>query len=139
MPAHALVRCITPGCVAQLSKECMDLLNQIFVIDSSKRISLQGIKDHPWYNEPLSAQYAEGESKIREAQKEVEKYIASRRLSEACSLPPLATTAPPALCPRLLPAASLQLAAPGLWTAVSPLLPAVVCLLAGLYGDQLQA
>lgn len=64
----------------------MDLLNKIFVIDSSKRISLQGIKDHPWYNEPLSAKYAEGEEKIRKSQEEIDQYVASRRLNQACSL-----------------------------------------------------
>lgn len=68
----------------QLSKECMDLLNKIFVIDSSKRISLQGIRDHPWYHMPLPEQYLVGEQKIREGQDKIDDYLASRKISQAC-------------------------------------------------------
>lgn len=35
--------------VEKLSKECMDLLNKIFVIDEKKRITIEQIKLHPWY------------------------------------------------------------------------------------------
>ena len=34
--------------VQQLSRDCMDLLNKIFVVDEKTRISIQGIKEHPW-------------------------------------------------------------------------------------------
>ena len=34
--------------VQQLSRECMDLLNKIFVVAEKTRISIQGIKEHPW-------------------------------------------------------------------------------------------
>lgn len=35
--------------VEKLSKECMDLLNKIFVVDDKKRITIEAIKEHPWY------------------------------------------------------------------------------------------
>lgn len=34
---------------AQLSPECTDLLNKIFVIDEKARITIAQIKEHPWY------------------------------------------------------------------------------------------
>lgn len=68
--------------IENLSKECMDLLNKIFVIDSSKRISLQGIRDHPWYHMPLPEQYLVGEQKIREGQDKIDDYLASRKISQ---------------------------------------------------------
>jgi hypothetical protein len=36
------------GPAAQLSPECKDLLNKIFVIDAKKRISIEQIEKHPW-------------------------------------------------------------------------------------------
>ncbi|KAI9481415.1 MAG: kinase-like domain-containing protein, partial [Benjaminiella poitrasii] len=40
-----------------LGKECLDLLSKIFVVDPSRRITLTGIKAHPWmnkgYEEPI--------------------------------------------------------------------------------------
>ncbi|WIA14928.1 hypothetical protein OEZ85_001641 [Tetradesmus obliquus] len=36
-----------------LSPECRDLLDKIFVADEFKRITLQGIKEHPWYTAEL--------------------------------------------------------------------------------------
>ena len=35
--------------VERLSADCMDLLNKIFVIDEKKRITIEGIKAHPWW------------------------------------------------------------------------------------------
>ncbi|KAK9806506.1 hypothetical protein WJX73_005212 [Symbiochloris irregularis] len=66
-----------------LSKECMDLLNQIFVIDSTKRISLQGIKDHAWYSVPLSEKFKEGEVKILADQANIDKYVNTRQISQS--------------------------------------------------------
>lgn len=39
-----------PGAVflLQLSPECKDLLNRIFVIDAKKRITIEDIERHPW-------------------------------------------------------------------------------------------
>ena len=42
----------------QLTPEVYDLLDKIFVVDSSKRINLAQIKAHPWYNQPLEAKHA---------------------------------------------------------------------------------
>ena len=33
----------------RLSEECADLLRRIFVVDPSQRITLRGIKQHPWF------------------------------------------------------------------------------------------
>jgi hypothetical protein len=38
------------------SKECVDLLNQIFV-KADRRITLQQIMAHPWVTQPLPAEY----------------------------------------------------------------------------------
>ena len=38
--------------VEKLSKECMDLLNRIFVVDDKKRITIEAIKEHPWSAPP---------------------------------------------------------------------------------------
>ena len=35
------------GCRAQLSPECMDLLNKIFVINQHQRITVPSIRAHP--------------------------------------------------------------------------------------------
>ena len=66
----------------------MDLLNKIFVIDEQKRITLKGIREHPWYNTRLDAKYASAFERFSEEQVEKNHYTATRRLSEA-RLPPL--------------------------------------------------
>mmetsp|Transcript_10826 Transcript_10826/g.27788 ORF Transcript_10826/g.27788 Transcript_10826/m.27788 type:complete len:469 (+) Transcript_10826:407-1813(+) len=43
--------------VSQLSIEVKDLLDKIFVVDSTKRIHLDEIKNHPWYKKALPAEY----------------------------------------------------------------------------------
>ena len=68
----------------QLSPECMDLLNKIFVIDELKRITLKGIREHPWYNKPLENKYASAFELFSREQDEKDRYIATRRLSEVC-------------------------------------------------------
>ena len=35
--------------VEKLTPECMDLLNKVFVVDDKKRITIDHIKEHPWY------------------------------------------------------------------------------------------
>jgi serine/threonine-protein kinase SRK2 len=39
---------VHPALLLQLSPECKDLLNKIFVIDAKKRISIEQIERHPW-------------------------------------------------------------------------------------------
>lgn len=41
----------------KLSIEVKDLLDKIFVVDSTKRIHLDEIKNHPWYKKALPAEY----------------------------------------------------------------------------------
>ena len=41
----------------QLSPECKDLLNRIFVIDATKRVTIEQIEAHPWYLKPLPPKY----------------------------------------------------------------------------------
>ena len=68
----------------QLSNECMDLLNKIFVIDELKRITLKGIREHAWYNKPLEAKYRDAFDRFQQEQGEKDHYTATRRLSEVC-------------------------------------------------------
>jgi serine/threonine-protein kinase SRK2 len=44
-----------PRGVQMLTPSVKDLMDKIFVIDSSQRISLKDIQDHPWFNLPLDA------------------------------------------------------------------------------------
>lgn len=49
-PTHP--RLPRPAPLLQLSPECKDLLNKIFVIDAKKRISIEQIEKHPWCAAP---------------------------------------------------------------------------------------
>ncbi|DBA96843.1 hypothetical protein WJX82_009463 [Trebouxia sp. C0006] len=68
--------------VEKLSKECMDLLNRIFVVDDKKRITIEAIKEHPWYNKPLLPKYEAAESNVQLKQQAIEKKIAGRRINQ---------------------------------------------------------
>mmetsp|Transcript_20348 Transcript_20348/g.56393 ORF Transcript_20348/g.56393 Transcript_20348/m.56393 type:complete len:457 (-) Transcript_20348:375-1745(-) len=57
-----------PKGVEQLTPEVNDLLNKIFVVDSSQRINLKDIKAHPWYMQPLEPKYAEALRILEEEQ-----------------------------------------------------------------------
>lgn len=37
----------------KLSSSCEDLIRQMFTIDPTQRVSVAGIKQHPWYSAPL--------------------------------------------------------------------------------------
>ncbi|KAH7439274.1 hypothetical protein KP509_04G053300 [Ceratopteris richardii] len=43
-----------------ISEECNDLLSSIFVTDPAKRITIAGIKDHPWFKKDLPKDWLEG-------------------------------------------------------------------------------
>ena len=64
----------------QLSSECRDLLDRIFVIEEKKRISIQEMKKHPWYNKPLPARLQHAECHLLEEQQRWEAHIANRQL-----------------------------------------------------------
>lgn len=55
--------------VERLTPECVDLLNRIFVVDESKRITIPEIREHPWYLKPLSPKHAAAEARVKELQK----------------------------------------------------------------------
>lgn len=66
--------------INNLSIECKDLLNRIFVIDAEKRIKIEQIERHPWYKKPLPAKYEKALEELREKQKELDK-VQERRMS----------------------------------------------------------
>lgn len=89
----------------QLSPECTDLLNKIFVIDEKQRITIAQIKEHPWYNVPLIPKYAAAEKDIEERQRRVEQYIKQRDLNIVRSSPMFSVSNlyNPCEAPRQLP------------------------------------
>jgi hypothetical protein len=44
----------------KITHECRDLFNKIFVVDPSQRITIAGIKAHPWFLKNLPADYRVG-------------------------------------------------------------------------------
>ena len=86
-----------PACAcAQLTPECTDLLNKIFVIDEKKRITVPEIKEHAWYTRPLLPKYAAAEADIGQRQAQVEAYIKRRDLNIVRTSPNI--TSRPCLC-----------------------------------------
>jgi serine/threonine-protein kinase SRK2 len=37
----------------QLSRECLDLISQVFVANPANRVTLKGLKQHPWFLQNL--------------------------------------------------------------------------------------
>ena len=64
---------------AQLTPECLDLLDKIFVIDEKKRITIEQIVAHPWYNMPLPEEFAAAEAEVVDCQKAVDRDMAGRK------------------------------------------------------------
>jgi hypothetical protein len=68
-PAHALRMLLklektrswrqATGDSDKLSADALDLLDQIFQADIKQRITIEGIKQHAWFNQKLPQQYAE--------------------------------------------------------------------------------
>lgn len=58
--------------VKKLTPECKDLLNRIFVIDATKRITIEKIERHPWYKMPLPPAYADTLARLEDSQKRLE-------------------------------------------------------------------
>ena len=65
----------------QLSPECKDLLDRIFVTDEKQRITVTQIKEHAWTSKTLSAKYEEAEAQIRRLQAEHDEYTTNRKIS----------------------------------------------------------
>lgn len=70
----------------QLSPECRDLLDQIFVVDEKKRISIQEMKQHAWYNKSLPPRLQHSEQHLMEEQQQLEAHIETRQLDQVCHL-----------------------------------------------------
>eukprot|EP01025_Chloroclados_australasicus_P034876 TRINITY_DN3560_c2_g1_i1.p1 TRINITY_DN3560_c2_g1~~TRINITY_DN3560_c2_g1_i1.p1 ORF type:complete len:418 (+),score=50.04 TRINITY_DN3560_c2_g1_i1:200-1453(+) len=57
----------------RLSPECCELLDRIFELDESKRITIEQIKQHPWFVKPLQPQYQEAWDNLQKHQRKVDK------------------------------------------------------------------
>lgn len=68
--------------IAKLSPECKDLLNKIFTIDAKKRITIEQIKEHPWYHIPLPERYQRQLDSLAVAQQDIEARILQREHNE---------------------------------------------------------
>lgn len=70
--------------IRALPDDARDLLNKIFEVDPAKRITVEGIKAHPWYARPLKEpELAEALEKQDAAQRAVDAHIAHRKLDTA--------------------------------------------------------
>ena len=70
--------------IGALPADARDLLNKIFEVDPSKRITVEGIRAHPWYARPLKEpELAEALERQDAAQRAVDAHIAHRRLDTA--------------------------------------------------------
>lgn len=66
---------------AQLTPECMDLLNKIFVVDQNQRITVPNIKAHPWYTKPMLDKYQAAEEALAKRQEQLNAYVSQRQLN----------------------------------------------------------
>lgn len=96
--------------VKKLSPECKDLLNRIFVIDATKRVTIEQIEAHPWYLKPLPPKYQVVLDRLTKEQEGVDARMArlkkcesaiearnkalERMVEEATHLPPPGTEPP---------------------------------------------
>lgn len=64
--------------VKKLSPEIKDLLNRIFVIDASRRVTIKQIERHPWYNKPVEGKFAEKLKELEKSQAELNKYFSHK-------------------------------------------------------------
>eukprot|EP00879_Flechtneria_rotunda_P007871 GHRR01008247.1.p1 GENE.GHRR01008247.1~~GHRR01008247.1.p1 ORF type:complete len:410 (+),score=178.11 GHRR01008247.1:519-1748(+) len=55
----------------QVSPEAQDLLDQLLHPDEAERINIKGIKQHPWFNRPLPALYANALSSMKQDQEQL--------------------------------------------------------------------
>lgn len=74
--------------VAALSNEVKDLLDQILVIDPSKRITVEGIMQHPWYQRQLPPRFQSALEKLARQQAELERHVEKQNY-DAVSRPPV--------------------------------------------------
>ncbi|KAL6779334.1 SNRK2I [Auxenochlorella protothecoides x Auxenochlorella symbiontica] len=68
--------------IKKLSPECKDLLNRIFTIDAKKRITIEQIKQHPWYNMKVPEKYARVLEDLNVSQGAIEEKMKLRQENE---------------------------------------------------------
>lgn len=64
----------------QLSPECLDLLNRIFVVDHAQRITVEEIRAHPWYLKPLSPKFQAAWDSLQSRQAQFEAKLRARTM-----------------------------------------------------------
>lgn len=69
--------------IKKLSVECKDLLNRIFTVDAKKRITLDEILQHPWYQLPLAPAYEAVLARLEKSQAAIDANMAERQQNEA--------------------------------------------------------
>lgn len=68
--------------MGQLTKEVLDLLDNIFVISAEKRITIEQIKRHPWFIKPLPGKYAIAEQKALAEQAKLNARLNTRAINK---------------------------------------------------------
>ena len=66
----------------QLSDEVRDLLDHIFTVNEQQRISIQGIREHAWYNKPLLPKFQAAQDALQERQTELTRRMQHRVLNQ---------------------------------------------------------
>ncbi len=57
------------------------LLDKIFKVNEKERITIDGIREDPWYQGPLQKKFSEAEQRINKQQQEVEERCRQRALN----------------------------------------------------------
>lgn len=70
-----------PAAAAQLSDEVKVLLDKIFKVNEKERITIDGIREDPWYQGPLQPKFEQAEGRILQQQREVEERCRQRALN----------------------------------------------------------
>ncbi|CAL5218912.1 g658 [Coccomyxa viridis] len=65
----------------KLSDEVKVLLDKIFKVNEKERITIDGIREDPWYQGPLQKKFSEAEQRINKQQQEVEERCRQRALN----------------------------------------------------------
>ncbi|KIZ07629.1 hypothetical protein MNEG_0325 [Monoraphidium neglectum] len=60
-----------------LSPDCIDLLDRMFELEEPKRITVAGIKRHPWFNRQLPSQYGGALEQLAREQKAIDQQVAT--------------------------------------------------------------
>ncbi|BDA44043.1 Serine/threonine-protein kinase SAPK3 [Coccomyxa sp. Obi] len=66
--------------VNQLSPEARDLLDRIFVLDPTKRITIPEIMRHAWYTKALRPEHQAALDRVHEEQRQVDEHLRHRKL-----------------------------------------------------------